>query len=45
MSLAGTVKASSPEFAQSAGVTDAEGSTQLVQQGGYVEATEVRLAR
>lgn len=44
VSLEGTVKASSPEFAQSAGVTDAEGSAQLVEQGGYVEATQVRLA-
>jgi hypothetical protein len=42
--LAGTVKASSPQFASAAGVTDAEGARQLVQQGGYVEATGVRLA-
>ena len=45
VSLAGTVKASSPEFARSAGVTEAEGARQLVEQGGYVEATEVRLAQ
>ena len=44
VSLTGAVKASSPEFARSAGVTDAEGARQLVEQGGYVEATEVRLA-
>jgi hypothetical protein len=44
VSLEGTVKASSPEFAQAAGVTDAEGARLLVTQGGYVEATEVRLA-
>lgn len=43
--LEGTVKGSSPEFAESAGVTDAEGSRQLVEQGAYVEATEVRLAQ
>ena len=44
VTLRGVVRPSSPEFAQSAGVTDAEGSRQLVEQGGYVEATEVRLA-
>ena len=45
VSLEGTVKPSSAEFAQAAGVADGEGSRQLVQQGGYVEATEVRLAQ
>ena len=44
VSLQGTVKASSAGFAQRAGVSDAEGAQQLVEQGGYVEATEVRLA-
>lgn len=44
VSLQGTVKTSSPDFAQNAGVTGAEGAQQLVEQGGYVEATEVRLA-
>ncbi|MCW2680980.1 MAG: hypothetical protein JWM62_2381 [Frankiales bacterium] len=42
--LQGTVKPSSPEFARAAGVTGAEGAGQLASQGGYVEATEVRLA-
>ena len=45
VSLEGTIKPSSAEFAQAAGVADGEGSRQLVQQGGYVEATEVRLAQ
>lgn len=44
VSVEGTVQPSSAEFAQAAGVTDAEGSRQLVTQGGFVEATEVRLA-
>ena len=44
VALKGTVKASSPEFARSVGVTDEEGARQLVEQGAYVEATEVRLA-
>ena len=42
--LRGAVKGSSPEFARSAGVTDEEGARQLVEQGGYLEAAEVRLA-
>ena len=45
VSLKGSVKAASAEFASSAGVTDAEGAAQLREQGGYVEATAVRLAQ
>lgn len=42
--LAGSVKATSAQFAQTAGVSADEGAEQLVSQGGYVEATQVRLA-
>ena len=44
VSLEGTIKKSSAEFASSIGVSADEGARQLVEQGGYVEATEVRLA-
>lgn len=44
VSLRGTVKASSAQFAERAGVSADEGAQQLVEQAGYVEATEVRLA-
>lgn len=44
VAIAGTVQRSDAGFADRVGVTAAEGRQQLLDQGGYVEATQVRLA-
>lgn len=44
VTLTGTVERSDAGFAERVGVTAAEGRQQLLDQGGYVEATAVRLA-
>ena len=44
VTLTGTVKRSDGSFAERVGVDAAEGRQQLLDQGGYVEATAVRLA-
>lgn len=45
VSLEGSVKRSDAGFAERAGVEESEGSRQLVDQGGYIEATKVALAQ